>query len=353
MAKNREINETREKLKEYENVLRHLRDVSAPNALASLHSLRSASSLSAFVSENNHTRQQALPSTSQTQTQIPIRKLVSGPENEDSQEVRSSTSLRPSGPSSSQSSTSQQLLQLLVDTSHDTSQAILQQLRERPSPQTILDLFHGNSTSTVRLSAHQTARSVTPPVQSPREFQLMVQHPGSYPRLDPELHEKRGYHPPELLSVSNPELPTASDSTSREPPAAVPHLDQTQDTGIGPVKPPRYFDPRLASLDIQVWSRVPVDDTLATEIISLHLDLEYSILGSFDLEVFVSGLATNGFSKCSPFQVNSLLAFACVRYLFVLLFHTFDLQRQILTFDFIARIFQVTSGNTIELSIRC
>ncbi|KAL7934722.1 hypothetical protein V8C35DRAFT_301682 [Trichoderma chlorosporum] len=349
MAKQREVDEIRDQIREYEAVIRRLCDVSAPEALASLHMLRSAPSLAVFLSETHG--KPSSPPSSQSQGGIsgfsapssvlgdsmtlldeiqPPSNAADVHDESESQIDGSTTSLTLSGPF--HTLPSHQLLEILANATPEISQTILQQLRSKSSPQAILELLQGNSITIVRPSEHETARSVTPPVQSPRELQLMVQHPASYPRLDPVNLKKPGGIPIELLlapdvsaeqekasSIPSTELQPTGDSTTGklrqlEPPIVVPHLGSSHSTGFGPVKPPEYFDPRLANLDIKFWSTVPVDNSLAAEMISLHLELEYPFLGLFDIEGFISGLVQNDISLCSAFELNALLAYTSLSY---------------------------------------
>lgn len=71
-------------------------------------------------------------------------------------------------------------------------------------------------------------------------------------------------------------------------------------------------DDRLASLDITFWTTVPISSDFAARIISLYLQTDHPLLGTFDPDSFVSDLVENETTSCSSFVVNALLYWGCV-----------------------------------------
>jgi hypothetical protein len=224
-------------------------------------------------------------------------------------------------------SPSYELLEILANTTPAVSQVVLHQLRVNLDPKSVLEWLKGNITTNIRLSGHKVARSVTPPVQSPRELQLMVQHPVAYPRLDPDnLKQSRGI-PFELLDIM-PEKYRAESVSSimdqqkgdsskgktaiHEAQPAVTRPIAKSSMNYGPTKAPAYFDPCLANLDIRFWSTIPVDSSFAAEVISIYLETDHPVLSPFEPAFFLSGLVGNDISICSAFEINALLAFASV-----------------------------------------
>lgn len=71
-------------------------------------------------------------------------------------------------------------------------------------------------------------------------------------------------------------------------------------------------DDRLRSLDITFWTKVPIASDFAARIISLYLETDHPLLGTFDPGAFVSDLVDHQTKSCSSFVVNALLYWGCV-----------------------------------------
>lgn len=232
-------------------------------------------------------------------------------------------------PVSHETSASQELLEILANTTPELSQAILQQLRVTPSPQYVLALLKGDITSMIQPSGHKAARAVTPPVFSPRELQLMIQHPSAYPRLDPDNLKHPTGIPFELLppratpglygtgSSSEAVTQKISDASSGEPSGLQNSPEASGSTtrsppSFGPSDLPDYADPRLANFDVQFWTTVSVESSFVAEVISTYLEIDHAVLGLFEASNFLSALVQYDVSICSSFEVNAFLAFASV-----------------------------------------
>jgi hypothetical protein len=73
-----------------------------------------------------------------------------------------------------------------------------------------------------------------------------------------------------------------------------------------------YCDPRLASLEISYWIDTPIPNEVAAHAISLYLETDHVLVGSFDPELFVSDLITRNRKHCSSLLVVAVLYFAYV-----------------------------------------
>ncbi|KAK8013757.1 hypothetical protein PG991_009350, partial [Apiospora marii] len=76
----------------------------------------------------------------------------------------------------------------------------------------------------------------------------------------------------------------------------------------------RYCDERLSSLCISSWTTVHIHDELAARIISLYLEVDHPLLGTFDPDLFVADLISVERRHCSSLLVNALLYWGCQMY---------------------------------------
>lgn len=79
-----------------------------------------------------------------------------------------------------------------------------------------------------------------------------------------------------------------------------------------PAKQPDYCDCRLQQLDIGFWTSILIPNDLAARVISLYLETDHPLLGTFEPDLFVSDLVNCRFDFCSRFLVNAVLYWGCV-----------------------------------------
>jgi hypothetical protein len=60
------------------------------------------------------------------------------------------------------------------------------------------------------------------------------------------------------------------------------------------------------------WSSVPISDDIAAKIISLYLETDHPLLGTFDPDLFVDDLVNCRLRYCSPLLVSALMYRGCV-----------------------------------------
>lgn len=82
-----------------------------------------------------------------------------------------------------------------------------------------------------------------------------------------------------------------------------------------PAPPPTYCDARLATLNMSMWTTVPIPNDLAAAAISLYLQTDHPLLGFFDADIFLEDLVEGRSRYCSPLLVSSLLFWALVSHL--------------------------------------
>lgn len=78
------------------------------------------------------------------------------------------------------------------------------------------------------------------------------------------------------------------------------------------LRPTAYRDPRLESLRIKRWTKVPITDDMAALLISLYLQTDNVLLGFLDADLFIEDLVSLSMEGCSPFLVNAILYLSCV-----------------------------------------
>ena len=194
-----------------------------------------------------------------------------------------------------------------------------------------------------RPSEQLAARATLPPIRTNFEFELRVRHPMAYPATAPVNTSSISLSPFSFSSVGQLDQPgkrTPSDEIpskdrdntpfnepaesashdqicSREspqrPPSALLRPDaRTSSSAQGPSKAQTYHDERLHDLSIGYWTRVPISDELAANIISFYLSIDHPTLGFFDADLFLRDLTGHQLGYCSSFLVSSLLFYACV-----------------------------------------
>ncbi|KAF2855091.1 hypothetical protein T440DRAFT_415184 [Plenodomus tracheiphilus IPT5] len=201
------------------------------------------------------------------------------------------------------------------------AQDTLQRLKGGADPTTLLKTVQGQQLNLLP-SAQDTVRAMLPPIDSDCEFELLVRHPNAFPALDlSELSQSAGttlgspsvpwgLNLPPLIHSSNVQSSNTVTKFGRQDR----HIERTA-SNISTVDTSdtianRYFDPRLADLNIDFWTTVEITNLQAAEAISFYLETQHPIYGVFDAGLFVHDLISFSFEFCSPFLVSSLLAVA-------------------------------------------
>ncbi|KAI4158631.1 MAG: hypothetical protein LQ342_007283 [Letrouitia transgressa] len=203
----------------------------------------------------------------------------------------------------------------------------LKTLPEKEAVELLRRLQTTSDPSRYRPSQQVAARGILPPVQTDSEFELTVRHPMAYPALVPVNTASISLSPSSTPTVrrriTSSNEPTNSASlgliSSRKsvekPPLAPLRADARSTSSVlGPLQARSYLDERLHGLSIGYWTRVPISDELAADIISFYLEVDHPSLGFFDADLFLGDLVGHQLRFCSAFLVSSLLFYACQSY---------------------------------------
>lgn len=224
------------------------------------------------------------------------------------------------------------LLGCLQSMSESSARSTLTSLRSGADPTALLrHAINSAALSKGTLSGQQVARSIVPPLQARWNLQEILQHPNAYPILDPARGADLIKSPifQQLTKArageksKNPTLIVASDSSmslrgvSYQAFAAI---NAQNNHGLDALAPAdlwgptstEFYDARLAHLNIKRWTSVPITDNYAAMAISTYLRTDHQILSLFDANLFLRDLVECRLDHCSPFLVNSLLAWASV-----------------------------------------
>lgn len=118
-----------------------------------------------------------------------------------------------------------------------------------------------------------------------------------------------------LLSVTNREVneePFGAGASTPSDPEASPFSAHHFTNTRSPISTLHRCDERLEGLDMKFWSSVPISDDIAAKIISLYLETDHPLLGTFDPDLFVDDLVNCRLRYCSPLLVSALMYRGCV-----------------------------------------
>lgn len=99
--------------------------------------------------------------------------------------------------------------------------------------------------------------------------------------------------------------------------------------GLGPSEPQQLFDTRLNQLRLEYWTKVPTTDEFAAKAISVYSEMDFAIIGWFDMDLFLTDLIAHRQNHCSAFLVSAFLCIACVSIALAIVMRFFDLQSSI------------------------
>jgi hypothetical protein len=92
---------------------------------------------------------------------------------------------------------------------------------------------------------------------------------------------------------------------------ASPDSPQRRAVGVPQASVP-LFSNRLKDIEIQAWTKVPIDNELAIHVISSYFKLQYPLSTFFEADLLIEDLARKRNWFCSELLVNSLLCLATV-----------------------------------------
>lgn len=186
-----------------------------------------------------------------------------------------------------------EILQQLTTGSESHALEILRRLRSSPDGIAEMVTSAGNLSNQYQPSTIRAARASSPPTSSRFEFELCVNHRIAYPSLPPIDMSMISLEPLSNQVVGSTHTPLTFTAPQSSP------IDL------------KHFDERLGQLDIGYWTKVPISNAVAANIISTYLRI-HAIWGFFDSQLFIRDLVNKKLQFCSPFLVNALLSCACV-----------------------------------------
>ena len=217
----------------------------------------------------------------------------------------------------SQISRYEQLLNHLRQLPEDESIEFLRRIRATQDPAKILESLQGAAHSMYRPSDLSTTRQTGPPVSNGAEFELMVQHPAAYFKIMPvqvSFLERLVQIPTTLPHSPRYGAKQSTNTTKGENLACsststLPRLAQTRPAALPRGK---YCDIRLQQLQMDRWTRVPVENEFAAAVLSNYLENDHLVSGFFDADALLDDLANRRTQFCSSFILSSLMFLACV-----------------------------------------
>jgi hypothetical protein len=205
-------------------------------------------------------------------------------------------------------------------------------LRSTPNVASVVSALRNNHPQT-RISNLSAARGTLPHVITSIEFELTALHTLAYPALAPfdiknfVMDDFLGLDSVEWRSSPDPSSIVAQSTRQSDVPFGIdprllatemisPHhgsLVEASRPILRTLSPQQYCDPRLDDLDLAYWTTVPITKEYAASAISIYLETEHTLVGSFDPESFLTDLINHRLEYCSSFLVNAVLSVACVR----------------------------------------
>lgn len=205
-----------------------------------------------------------------------------------------------------------EIISYLTGLPPSTAQYVQQRLRSGSDPTDVLQSLQGQSFKMVS-SAQDMARSILPPIQSNGEFELLINHPGAFPLVDLSQRAQGTGNtmvtPVTFSTLDNVQsvssfMPLSHDERSSQEAQGFRVLEESVGSASSRIAvdttTPQYFDPRLARLNIDFWTSVPISNAQAAAVISLYFEAQHHAWGVFDCELFLRDLIELRFDFCSP-----------------------------------------------------
>ncbi|ROT35470.1 hypothetical protein SODALDRAFT_353155 [Sodiomyces alkalinus F11] len=200
-----------------------------------------------------------------------------------------------------------ELVELLKTLPEAQAVGVLRLLRLRSNPSSVLSDVPWRRDGTF----DKSLQSVASPAQWTMEYELMSRNPVSYPALKPRAASS-------LEEIGLDRLCPLRRTSSSTAGYGYEERNSTSDL-VPPASgsdqaPPTYCDERLRDLDVAFWTDVPIDPHLAARIISLYLETDHPLIGTFDPSMFVADLINRQSTFCSSFLVNAIMSWGSQMY---------------------------------------
>ncbi|KIL91963.1 nitrogen assimilation transcription factor nit-4 [Fusarium avenaceum] len=208
---------------------------------------------------------------------------------------------------------------IIGQTSKETEQVLeLFEMMKTRSESQAIDILrvlrcHSDLDTAMAIIQPRIAQRIIGQEQTPRhtrylglESELMARHSLAFPALQPAESSI-------LKKIFNAGRASSVDSDNDTPmPSESPNPFPAYNITRSPGPELSSCDERLEELNIEFWSSVPIPSDLAAKIISLYLETDHPLLGSFDPTLFVEDLVRCRTRYCSKLLVNALMYWSCM-----------------------------------------
>ncbi|KAI9150887.1 Serine/threonine-protein kinase Nek1 [Paramyrothecium foliicola] len=204
----------------------------------------------------------------------------------------------------------------------------LARLREAPpelSSSEALSSALSSGLGLIRPSALRANRSLLPHMLSSIESELLLLHPNLYPPIEPfaagsinvdhwfmpmgrtctsSVSDTHGRGSPQAQGKAikpGPDLASVPDDSSNELSSSIFGLSQFE----------QLCDTRLSMTKMDYWTKVPIDNRLASRVFSHFFTVHYPIFACFDAELFIEDLVRGKEDNCSKLLVAGIMSIAC------------------------------------------
>ncbi|KAH6871684.1 hypothetical protein B0T10DRAFT_417034, partial [Thelonectria olida] len=141
------------------------------------------------------------------------------------------------------------------------------------------------------------------------EYELMARNPVSFPPLQPfeaSILNRAVLGTGRISTTDSEDISSSSNSEPNPFPAQHPTRH--------PISTLRSCDERLEDLDMSFWTSVRFPNDIAAKIISLYLETDHPLLGTFDPDLFVDDLVNCRLGHCSRLLINAIMYWGCQMY---------------------------------------
>ncbi|KAH7376999.1 hypothetical protein B0T11DRAFT_25571 [Plectosphaerella cucumerina] len=225
---------------------------------------------------------------------------------------------------------SMQVLDMLKSASESQALDILRLLRANGDPEAVMSLIHARNDSVD--SAVSPSPSLNP--FNDFSFELMSRNPVSYPAWRPpngaalesssllhpfSLRRTRSFDQRTLFTNQAPHFDPVPRSTGTYSSGSSPRKQSEDIAPKGPpsqssMPNPALCDSRLEDLDVGFWTTIDISADLAGRMISLYLETDHPLLGTFDPDLFVTDLIQKGSRFCNRLLFAAIMYWGCSMY---------------------------------------
>ncbi|EXK25623.1 hypothetical protein FOMG_17724 [Fusarium oxysporum f. sp. melonis 26406] len=191
---------------------------------------------------------------------------------------------------------------------------ILRILRSHDELETIRSIVQANRSAERHALAQEWLSTSTR--QLGLEYELMTRYPVSFPPLQPvESNTLKTVLSTIYLAIADSEAsqsPPVAGASSSSDPSSNPFCARSPTKS--PVAMLHRCDERLEEINMCFWTSVSIPNDLAASIISLYLEIDHPLLGTFDPNLFIDDLVNCRLRRCSGLLISALMYLGCQMY---------------------------------------